>query len=206
MSVCVRVLIVKCVCVCVYVCCACVDPCLADRCRLQGQRESLPSRPPHYFVQTRRPLPPVPPHQECAFHDSTLCLFRDSLPPAVLNGQIAARKSGLQMMFTRPRAALLEDLVTTHKQKQVRAIASLHTHTHTPHQSARTGYASAPRSHLPQQPRSVAMELLRSLSPTRVRLGDERDNKDSNQRGRDRERPESPPPQASPVRSVLNVV
>ena len=52
------------------------------------------------------PLPPV------FSHDSR---FRHFLLTKLINGQIAARKSGLQMMFTRPRAAMLDEIVKEYR-------------------------------------------------------------------------------------------
>jgi hypothetical protein len=50
------------------------------------------------------PYPPVFRHDES---------FRRFLLTKLINGQIAARKSGLQMMFTRPRQAMLQEIVQT---------------------------------------------------------------------------------------------
>lgn len=41
--------------------------------------------------------------------------FRHFLLTKLINGQIAARKSGLQMMFTRPRAAMLDEIVKDYR-------------------------------------------------------------------------------------------
>ena len=60
-------------------------------------------------VNSFRPDLPFPP----VFNHDTR--FRHFLLTKLINGQIAARKSGLQMMFTRPRAAMLDEIVKEYR-------------------------------------------------------------------------------------------
>jgi hypothetical protein len=60
-------------------------------------------------VSMFRPDIPYPPVFQ---HDNE---FRNFLLTKLINGQIAARKSGLSAMFTRPRQALIQEIVTQFK-------------------------------------------------------------------------------------------
>lgn len=96
---------------------------LPSRRRLQVERDALPSR--HSFaqyLQEGQGLPRSPADQRWMRRSLLLALtllFNSLMDCAALNGQIAARKSGLHLMYTRPRQQMINDIVMKYLPEKV---------------------------------------------------------------------------------------